>query len=95
MAEIEVSAAVQEYLVDLGRVTRERREVSLGLSPRGLITWQRVAQARAHLRGRDFVTPDDIQDVALPVLSVRLSGEFDSVNHTVDEILKSVAIPNP
>ncbi|HAY81686.1 MAG TPA: magnesium chelatase [Planctomycetaceae bacterium] len=95
VAEIEVSAAVQEYLVDLGRVTRERREVSLGLSPRGLITWQRVAQARAHLRGRDFVTPDDIQDVALPVLSVRLSGEFDSVNHTVDEILKSVAIPNP
>ena len=95
VADVNVSAEVQEYLVDLARVTRERREVSLGLSPRGLITWQRVAQARAHLRGRDFVTPDDIQDVALPVLSVRLSGEFDSVAHTVDEILNSVHVPIP
>lgn len=93
VASIEVSKLVQEYLVDLARVTREHHEVSLGLSPRGLITWQRVAQARAHLVGRDFVTPDDIQVVARPVLEVRLSGEFDAVADTVDEILSAVDVP--
>ncbi len=66
---------------------------ALGLSPRGLLTWQRVAQARALLLGRDFVTPDDIQDVALPVLSVRLVGDFESAERIVAEILAAVAVP--
>lgn len=93
VANVAVCQAVQEYLVDLGRVTREHKEITLGLSPRGLITWQRVAQARAHLCGRDFVTPDDIQDVARPVLEVRLSGDFDTADRSVDEILSSVDVP--
>lgn len=93
VAKVAVSEAVQEYLVDLGQVTREHKEITLGLSPRGLITWQRVAQARAHLRGRDFVTPDDIQDVARPVLEVRLSGDFDTADRAVDEILAAVEVP--
>ena len=82
-----------EDLVDLGRVTREHKEIRLGLSPRGLITWQRVAQARAHLRGREFVTPDDIQEVARPVLEVRLSSDFDAAGHAVDDVLSSVSVP--
>ncbi|MFM7846168.1 MAG: AAA family ATPase, partial [Planctomycetota bacterium] len=82
-----------EYLVDLGQATRKHREITLGLSPRGLITWQRVAQARAHLRGRDFVTPDDIQDVAGPVLEVRLAGDFDAAPRIVEEILAAVEVP--
>ncbi len=93
VANVSVSEAVQAYLVDLGQVTREHNEITLGLSPRGLITWQRVAQARAHLRRRDFVTPDDIQDVALPVLEVRLSGDFDAADRAVEEILASVSVP--
>jgi hypothetical protein len=66
VADVAVSGIVQEYLVDLARVTREHREVTLGLSPRGLLIWQRVAQARAHRQGRDFVISDDIQHVAGP-----------------------------
>jgi MoxR-like ATPase len=90
---IAVSENVREYVVDLGRATREHRSVQLGLSPRGLLTWQRVAQARAALAGRDFVTPDDIQDVAVPVLSVRLVGDFDSVERMIAEILSGVPVP--
>ncbi|MCA9208043.1 MAG: MoxR family ATPase [Planctomycetales bacterium] len=93
VANVALTPAVQEYLVDLGRATRDHREITLGLSPRGLIVWQRVSQARAHLRGRDFVTPDDIQDVAGPVLEVRLAGDFDAATRVVDEILASVAVP--
>jgi len=93
VAKIALTARVQEYLVDLGRATREHKEVTLGLSPRGLITWQRIAQARAHLRGRDFVTPDDIQEVAGPVLEVRLSGDFDAAPRIVEEVLSAVEVP--
>jgi MoxR-like ATPase len=93
VSRVPVADSLLEYLVDLGRTTREHRAVRLGLSPRGLLTWQRVSQARAFLQGRDFVTPDDIQDVALPVLSVRLAGDFDSVERLVAEILNAVAVP--
>jgi len=93
VAEIESSDKVKAYLVDLGRATRNHREISLGLSPRGLITWLRVAQARAYLHQRGFVTPDDIQQVAQPVLAVRLAGEFDTAGRVIDEILGSVDVP--
>lgn len=93
VAGVAVSPAVREYLVDLGAATRNHREAPLGLSPRGLITWQRVAQARAHLQGRDFVTPDDVQDVAEPVLEVRFSGAADRSAALIEEVLASVPVP--
>ena len=93
ISRVEVADNVREYLVDLGRVSREHRSVQLGLSPRGLLMWQRVAQARAALAGRNFVTPDDIQDVAVSVLSVRLVGDFDSAERIVSEILSAVPVP--
>ncbi len=93
VSKVALAENVREYLVDLGRATREHKAITLGLSPRGLITWQRMAQARAHLRGRDFVTPDDVQDVAGPVLEVRLAGDFDAAPRVVEEILASVEVP--
>jgi len=93
VSKVTLAQSVREYLVDLGRATREHKAITLGLSPRGLITWQRIAQARAHLCGRDFVTPDDIQDVAGPVLEVRLGGDFDAAPRIVEEILASVSVP--
>jgi len=90
---VHVGEKVQNYLVDLAEATREHRDVLLGLSPRGLLTWQRLAQAEAHLRGRDFVTPDDVQRVAEPVLSVRLTGEFESPQPIIDDIVGQVSVP--
>jgi len=93
VAEVTVCKAVREYLVDLATATREHPDIALGLSPRGLITWQSVAQALAHLKGRDFATPDDVQEVALPVLDVRIGSDFESSSQTVSEILDSVTVP--
>ena len=93
VAQLAVTRPVREYLVDLGEATRQHRLVQLGVSLRGLITWQRVAQAWAHLRGRDFVTPDDVREVAGPVLSVRLTGEFESAEQVVQDILSAVPVP--
>ena len=93
VATVHVAQNIQGYMVDIAKATREHRDVLLGLSPRGLLTWQRLAQAEAHLRGRDFVTPDDVQHVAAPVLQVRLSGDFDSPQHIIGQVLEQVPVP--
>ncbi len=92
-ARVAVGPAVREYLVSLAHATRSHRRVTLGLSPRGLLIWQRVAQARAFLCRRDFVIPDDVQDVASAVLEVRLGIEPEAQQHVLSEIMSSVPIP--
>lgn len=94
VALVEVCEPVRRYLVDLGTATRDHGSVELGLSPRGLITWQRVAQGWAFLQGRDFVIPDDIQAVALPVLKLRISGDSDNTDAMIREIIESVPVPD-
>jgi len=92
VAEVAVSPAVQGYLIDLGHATRTHPKVSLGLSPRGLLIWQRVSQAWAFLRGRPFVTPDDVKAVAGPVLGVRLGADGDPAD-VVRAVLSAVPVP--
>jgi len=93
VARVGVSRRMQQYLVDLAQATRSHQEITLGLSPRGLLSWQRMSQATAHLQGRGFVTPDDIQHVAGPVLEVRLAGDFDTADRIIREVLASVEVP--
>jgi MoxR-like ATPase len=93
VTRVTVGATVRGYLVSLAQASRTHRQVTLGLSPRGVLIWQRLAQARAFLDARDFVTPDDVQDVAYPVLEVRLGVEPDASNRVLAEILASVPVP--
>lgn len=93
VAAIQVVPKVLRYLVELGRATREHPQIDIGLSPRGLITWQRVAQAVAFLDHRDFVTPDDIRHCAGPVLELRLSGDSSEQQALVEEIIEKVPVP--
>lgn len=92
-ARLPVAANVRNYLVDLAQACRTHPAITLGLSPRGLLTWQRVSQAWAVLQGRTFVTPDDVQAVALPVLQVRLGVDPDAAANVLEEILASVPVP--
>ncbi len=84
-----VSPLIQGYLVDLAQRTRHDRRVQLGVSPRGLLTWQRLAQAWALLQGRPFVIPDDVQDVARPALEVRLGAPPQLFPALVEELLQT------
>jgi MoxR-like ATPase len=93
VAAVAISLNVRSYLVDLGRATRSHPQVTLGLSPRGLLLWQRVAQAWAFLRQRPFVTPDDVQQVAQPVLGVRLGLAPDAAGNVLKQILDAVPVP--
>ena len=93
VSRIEVTQPVRNYLLALGNRTRHHPRIRLGISPRGLLTWQSLAQAHAYLDARDFVTPHDIQSVAHPVLSVRLDVEADSEFELIDELLEREAVP--
>lgn len=90
---VTVHPEVQRYLIDLCEATRNEASIQLGVSPRGMLLWQRIAQAWAVLKGRDFVTPSDVLHVARPVLSVRLLTVHDDVDAVIDRVLDSVNTP--
>jgi len=94
VATVAVAEGVQEYLVRLAERSRSHPEIHLGVSPRGLVIWQRAAQAWAWLDGRGFVTPDDIAQVALPVLSVRLGIDRGAARGVIEGLLEAVAVPD-
>jgi len=66
------SRAVEQYAVAIANATREDRDLRLGASPRATLQLVRAAKARAALDGREFVLPDDIDALAIPVLGHRL-----------------------
>jgi len=94
VAAVSVHTAVQGYLIDLVEATRKHESIELGVSPRGMLSWQRVAQAWAFLKGRDFVTPLDVQEVATPVLSVRLVVRSGSSAAVIKSLLSETPVPD-
>lgn len=72
VTEVHVAPAIKEYIVALVRATRNLSAVQLGASPRATLALYRTAQALAALRGRAYVLPDDVLELALPVLGHRL-----------------------
>ncbi len=72
MEDVFVGDAVESYIVDLVRATREESRVALGASPRGTLALLKLARAEAALNLRDFVTPDDVKAMAVPALGHRL-----------------------
>jgi MoxR-like ATPase len=96
---IHIAQPIREYITSIVRATRTNRAVRLGASPRGSLGLMRSAQALAALQGRDFVLPDDVKALALPVLAHRLilkeedrlRGETQE--HVVQEIIDSLPVP--
>ena len=97
--DVYVDRLVHEYTVDLTRSTREHGDVYLGASPRGSLALFRGGQALAAIRGRDYVIPDDVKDLAVAVLSHRVivspAARIRSVDTRgiVQEVLGEVPVP--
>ena len=70
--EIYVDPLIKQYIVEMANATREHESVYLGASPRGSLALFRTAQAKALLESRDFVTPDDVKELALVTLGHRI-----------------------
>ena len=97
--EVRVEKEVREYIVALVAATRQHQQVYLGASPRGSLSLFHAAQALAALRGRDYVTPDDVKSLVKPCLSHRLiiapAARVRGVTATavLDEVLGLVPVP--
>ncbi len=96
---VNVEAGVQKYLVDIVRNTREHPNIHWGASPRASVGLLLASKALAAMRGRDFVTPDDVRDVARPVLRHRIvlrsDAEIEGItaDQIIGEILVAIEVP--
>lgn len=98
VVKVFVHRTVQEYMIDIVSATRKEETILMGVSPRGSLAFLRCAKAYAFLEGRNFVIPDDIKAVAIPVLAHRLlmdfgkSGSQESIDF-VRKVLEQVKVP--
>ena len=97
--QIHISDALLDYIANIVHDTRNNGDLFLGASPRASLAIMRMAKAMAALYGRDFVTPDDIQYVAYPVLNHRIiltpEREMEGVDtrEVVREIIQKMEVP--
>jgi MoxR-like ATPase len=97
--DVRISEELKRYVVDLVSATRAAAGVQLGASPRASIALMKAAQALALFDGLDFVTPDQIQELAVPAIAHRLmmdpqarfSGQ--TARGVVDEVVKKIKVP--
>ena len=82
--EVTVSGKVKQYILDLITETRNNARVRLGVSPRGALALMHAAQAYAAAAGRDFVLPDDVKQVAVPVLAHRIISRSQNAIRLAD-----------
>lgn len=98
--EVTCSDVLYDYLQRLVEATRHHEKIALGLSPRASLTMVKCAKAYAAMMGRDYVLPDDIKTLAIPVFAHRLIGLGASYTRAVNtsqliqEILDTVEVPS-
>jgi MoxR-like ATPase len=96
-----VSKQVKEYIIALAAATRGTPELRLGASPRSALHLLRASRARAALEGRDYVIPDDIQALAVPVLAHRLLPTAEALverklpEQVVARLVTELPLPRP
>jgi MoxR-like ATPase len=96
---VRVDDDLLQYMADVARETRGDRRVEVGVSPRGTQRLFEAARSYAGMRGREFVTPDDVKRVAQPVLAHRVvltpDAQVNNVEKSsiVDRVLNEVPVP--
>jgi MoxR-like ATPase len=98
--EVRFEASVQEYLLDIVEATRNCEDLHVGVSTRGAICLSRATQAFAFLQGRDYVVPDDVKGLAVPVISHRVisktylhGNQRSAVESLIRRLINSIPVP--
>lgn len=99
--EVEVDDSLNDYLLDIVNATRRSNELLVGVSTRGALSLYRAAQAWAVLHGRSYVVPDDIKQLAVPVLGHRVlpkgyyqgAARRDMVEGLVERLVNATPVP--
>ena len=98
-SQVIIDPSLMNYIVQIVQSTRTNRYLFLGASPRASVALMQTAKGLALLQGRDFVTPDDIQLLAFPVLRHRLMLNTDAdlegltVEKVIKEIISQIEVP--
>lgn len=97
---ITVSDPIKDYIIDIADATRSSDRLRLGVSPRATLAMMRASQAYAAIMGRDYVLPDDVKKIAIPVLSHRIITRSqntirltDTNEQVIEYILDTVRAP--
>jgi len=100
--EVAVDESLLDYLIRIVRATRQSDLLDLGVSPRGSLALYHAAQAMAFIEGRDYIIPDDIKRLVVPVFAHRIvvnsrystgMRRSDEAEAALQEILKTVSVP--
>jgi MoxR-like ATPase len=95
---VTISEEVEDYILKIIHSTRNHEDIQLGISPRGTLALMRASQGKAYINNRTFVTPQDVKDVAIYLLSHRLvlSLEASLKKNTIqviETVLSQVEVP--
>jgi MoxR-like ATPase len=97
---VQVDDAITEYLLDIVHATRRSDDLHVGVSTRGALTLYRAAQSLALVSGRNYVIPDDIKTLVVPVLAHRVvgksflqAGEFGAAEAIIRDIVDRIRVP--
>ncbi|MGE5673381.1 MAG: AAA family ATPase [Mycobacterium leprae] len=97
--EIYVDSSVADYIIEIVQATRDHQDIYLGASPRGSIALYRASQALAMIRGRDYVVPDDVKEMAALTLAHRIIIKPEvtlrgaGAEQLIAEVLTQVRVP--
>jgi MoxR-like ATPase len=97
---VAVEEAINHYVLDIVEATRHCADLHVGVSPRGALSLYRAAQASALVAGRRYVVPDDVKQLAVPVLAHRViskgylhGGQREAVESLVERLVEEVSVP--
>ena len=97
---VQVDDAITDYLLDIVHATRRSEDLHVGVSTRGALTLYRAAQSLALVSGRNYVIPDDIKTLVVPVLAHRVvgksflqAGEFGAAEAIIRDIVDRIRVP--
>jgi MoxR-like ATPase len=98
--DVRVDDSISEYLLKIVTATRDHSQLSMGVSTRGALTFYRAIQARSLIENRDYATPDDVKQLAIPVLAHRVvcqgvvrEGHRDKARTVIRQILDNTRVP--
>ncbi len=101
VSQVRVDDSLAEYLLDLIEATRQSEELQVGASTRGSLAYYRAAQAAALIDGRDYVIPDDLKQLAIPVLAHRViprgyfhAGQREAVEAIIARLVEETPVPD-
>lgn len=92
-----VHDCIRKYIAQIVQATREHPSLALGVNPRGTLAYLRCSQSYAAIQGRDFVIPDDVKELCVPILGHRLlsyaTNQSTAIEHVLEEIIETVPVP--